>query len=266
MKCVAAQFSAWSGSGVFFTHYHSDHTVGLPDFWLTGWIPVWFAARLSPLRIIGPTGATELADNLEKAYAADIKIRVVDEKYDPEGAQLNVMQFDQEGTVYDKGDVKVFAFKVDHGDLIKPAYGYKISYRGRSVVISGDTRFSENLIKHATGADLLVHEVAAINQELLAKSVVFQAIFAHHTSPQEAGDVFTKTHPKLAVYTHLVLIGSKDYPKPSLDELERQTRQTCSGPLLIGSDLNAFEIGADGVRAMLNASRTPDGQNRSLIQ
>ena len=58
----------------------------------------------------------------------------------------------------------VTAFEVDHGALIKPAYGYRIDYEGRSVILSGDTRYSENLEKHAQGATLVVHEVAIANR------------------------------------------------------------------------------------------------------
>jgi ribonuclease Z len=63
-----------------------------------------------------------------------------------------------EGVVYDKAGVKVTAFEVDHAP-VTPAFGYRIDYAGRSVVLSGDTRVSENLIRHAQGVDLLVHEV-----------------------------------------------------------------------------------------------------------
>ena len=62
----------------------------------------------------------------------------------------------------DKNGVTVTAFEVDHGALIKPAYGYRIDYEGRSVILSGDTRYSENLEKHAQGATLVVHEVAIV--------------------------------------------------------------------------------------------------------
>lgn len=61
-----------------------------------------------------------------------------------------------EGVVYEKDGVKITAFEVDHKPT-KPAFGYRIDYGGRSVVLSGDTGFSENLIQYAQGVDLLVH-------------------------------------------------------------------------------------------------------------
>ena len=60
------------------THYHSDHTSGIPDVWLTGWLQSHYGTRTKPLRVLGPVGAKELMSNLQKAYAADIKIRIAD--------------------------------------------------------------------------------------------------------------------------------------------------------------------------------------------
>src|SRR6516165_2904351 len=79
----------------------------------------------------------------------------------------------------DKNGVTVTAFEVDHGALIKPAYGYRIDYEGRSVILSGDTRYSENLEKHAQGATLVVHEVASANPEYLDKTPIVKYIMAH---------------------------------------------------------------------------------------
>jgi Beta-lactamase superfamily domain len=96
--------------------------------------------------------------------------------------------------VYERNGVRVTAFEVDHGAAIKPAYGYRIDYRGRSVLISGDTRFSENLIRNGNHVDLLVHEVAASKPELL-QNIVIRRILDHHTQPPEAATVFNRTQP-----------------------------------------------------------------------
>ena len=82
-----------------------------------------------------------------------------------------------------------------------------MDYLARSVVISGDTRFSENLIRLAEGADVIVHEVGTANAELLAKSEIERSIIAHHTTPAEAGVVFDRVQPRLAVYSHIILRG-----------------------------------------------------------
>ena len=149
---------------LFLTHYHSDHTSGIPDVWLTGWLQSHFGTRKSPFRVIGPVGAKTLMEHLQRAYALDIKIRIADEKLPPEGSAVAVEEFGTDGVVFDRNGVKVIAFEVDHGDVIKPAYGYRIEYAGRIAVISGDTRYNTNVIKYGDGADLLVHEVANRNQ------------------------------------------------------------------------------------------------------
>jgi ribonuclease Z len=237
------------------THYHSDHTAGIPDVWLTGWLQSHYATRTRPFRVLGPVGAKELMSYLEKAYAADIRIRIADEKLPPAGIAIEVEEFSADGTVYDKNGVKVIAFEVDHGDVIKPAYGYRIEYGGRVAVISGDTRFNENLIRHAAGADLLVHEVAIARPQLMTEAYI-QRIMAHHTTAREAGTVFARTRPKLAAYTHLVFLASKQVPPSTLDDLLAETRQTYDGPLEIGEDLMCFEIG-ETVSVRPGAERKP---------
>jgi ribonuclease Z len=224
------------------THYHSDHVSGIPDVWLTGWLTSHYGTRTTPFRVIGPPGAKALMENLERAYALDIKIRIADEKLPPAGVAVAVEEFDRDGIIFEKGGLKVIAFEVDHGDVIKPAYGYRIEYSGRTAVISGDTRYNENVIKYSTGADLLVHEVAAAPPELMSEAYV-QRIIAHHVTPTEAARVFAKTKPKLAAYTHLVMIGSERVPPPTVEDILAETRETYAGPLVVGEDLMTFEIG-----------------------
>jgi ribonuclease Z len=237
------------------THYHSDHTSGVPDVWLTGWLESYFGRRKTPYRVIGPTGARELMENLERAYARDIEIRIADEKLPPAGIATDVTEFDCDGTVYEKGGVKVIAFEVDHGDVIKPCYGYRFEYDGRVAVFSSDTRYNQNVINYGAGADLLVHEVASARPELMREAYV-QRIIGHHTTPREAGLVFAQTKPKLAAYTHIVLLGSEHIPPPTIDDIVAETRTTYSGPLAVGEDLMAFEIG-ETVSARRFQSSTP---------
>jgi ribonuclease Z len=224
------------------THYHSDHTVGIPDLWLTGWLQSHYARRAAPFRFIGQTGAKKLMSHLEKAYALDIEIRVEDEKLSPEGAAIAVEEFDRDGVVYAAGGLEVTAFEVDHGAAIKPAFGYRIEYAGRTVVISGDTRYNENVVKYGADADLLIHEVAMARPELLSEDYI-RRIMAHHTTAREAGMVFARTKPKLAAYTHLVFLAGDRTGPATVDDLIAATRQTYDGRLEVGEDLMSFEIG-----------------------
>jgi ribonuclease Z len=181
-------------------------------------------------------------ENLERAYALDIKIRAADEKLPLSGIATDIVEFDRDGVVYEKGGVKVIAFEVDHGDVIKPCYGYRFEYAGRVAVFSSDTRYNQNVIKYGAGADLLVHEVASARPELMKEAYV-QRIIGHHTTPREAGLVFAQTKPKLAAFTHIVLVGSEKIPPPTIDDVLTETRQTYTGPLAVGEDLMAFEVG-----------------------
>jgi ribonuclease Z len=231
---------------VFLTHLHSDHTVGIPDLWLTGWLPLPVASRKGAFRIYGPAGTKAMMENLEKAFDWDIRTRIADQKLAPGDIAVAATEF-AEGVVYERDGVKVTAFEVDHGEKIKPAFGFRVDYRGHSVVISGDTRPSENLIKHAAGTDLLIHQVAAASEALLKKSPAVQLILAHHTRPEEAGVVFSRVKPKLAVLYHFSLQGAPGFPAPLEHDVFQMTRKTYAGPLLIGEDLMPFSIGRAGV-------------------
>lgn len=221
--------------GVFLTHLHSDHVVGFPDLWLTGWIVV--PGREAPLHVWGPRGTAKMMSHLEEAYEFDIRIRLYDDRAAPDGILLLAEDI-REGVVFEKGGVKITAFEVDHRP-IKPAFGYRVDYAGRSVVLSGDTRVSENLIRHAQGVDLLVHEVAAPASLLRAGLPPdrVERIVAHHVTPEQAGEVFSRAKPRLAVYSHIAA------PIATEDELIPQTRKTYSGPLELGEDLMVIEVG-----------------------
>jgi ribonuclease Z len=221
-------------NALFLTHLHSDHTVGIPDLWLTGWI----MGRDVPLRVWGPAGTRKMISKLGRAYEFDVHTRRdVDEKLPPEGAVIEAKEI-KEGVVYESEGVKVKAFLVDHG-LVKPAFGYRVDYAGRSVTLSGDTHFSENLIRAAQGTDVLIHEV--LDPEAYSEiSNTFtraqkQKVIEHHITPDQAGMVFARVKPKLAVYSHIV--------PPDAPDLIAHTRKTYSGPLEVGEDLMSIDVG-----------------------
>jgi ribonuclease Z len=227
---------------LFLTHFHSDHTVGIPDLWLTGWLSSHFGNRRRPFRVVGPVGTDKLMHHLEAAYAQDIEIRVEDEKLEREYVAIAVNEFKEDGIVYEAGDLRIIAFTVDHGDAIKPACGYRIEYQGRVAVLSGDTRYNANVIRYGKGAALMMHEVA-MALPALSDATYIQRILNHHTSPAEAGDVFAQTMPKMAAFTHLVMLASDVVPAPTIEALTAATRETYAGPLTVGEDLMSFEIG-----------------------
>ena len=221
-------------TALFLTHLHSDHIVGLPDLWLTGWI----MGRHVPLQVWGPTGTVDMLKGLEQAYAFDVHMRRdVDEQIPAQGAVLKGKDIG-EGVVYENNSVKVTAFLVDHGP-VRPALGFRVDYQGHAVVLSGDTRPSENLIKFSRGTDLLVHEVfdpeayREVGNSLTPEQR--KRVREHHSTPEEAGTVFTKVAPKLAVYSHIV--------PPDVPDVIPHTRKTYSGPLEVGEDLMTIEIG-----------------------
>jgi ribonuclease Z len=220
---------------VFLTHLHSDHVLQLPDLLLTGWAG---GRRGVPLAVWGPAGTRAMMDHLQQAFAFDIHTRRdVDEHLPAAGITVVSHEVTTDGVVFTEDGVTVTAFLVDHGP-VRPAFGYRIEYRGRSVVLSGDTRVSENLVRHAQGADVLVHEV--IDPEALRdrpdhpSAAIVDAIIAHHTTPQQAGEVFRRVAPRLAVYSHA----------PNTERILAQTRTAYAGPLQGAEDLLTILIGA----------------------
>jgi ribonuclease Z len=220
---------------IFLTHLHSDHIVGLPDLWLTGWL---HGRPEVPLRIWGPYGTREMMAYLDKAFQFDIRIRLYDDRPPPQGV-IVLAEDITEGVVYEHNGVKVTAIEVDHSP-ISPAFGYRLDYAGRAVVISGDTRFSEHLISCARGADVVVHEVIVadmLRASALKNPEAMERVIAHHTTAEQAGEIFTRLHPKLAVFTHIIPATA------TAKEVIPPTRKTYHGPLKVGEDLMVIDIG-----------------------
>lgn len=232
--------------GLFVTHLHSDHVIGIPDLLLTGWLSSPFGGRKGNFNVWGPEGTKSMMHHIRLAYQGDVDIRVKDQGFSLDGVTPNAVDIEA-GVVYDQGGVKVTAIVVNHGEFIKPAYGYRVDYDGRSVVISGDTKYYPPLAEAAKGTDLFIHAVGAAKPELLASRDSWRVILDHHTEPEDVGRIFDQAQPKMAALYHYVTLTNGQIKPPSLDEISTRLKTTYSGPLTMGADLTRFVIGKEKV-------------------
>jgi ribonuclease Z len=217
---------------VFLTHLHSDHLGGFSDLWLTSWI--W--QRQQPLQVYGPEGTSKFAEYSYKAHIQDINFRAENTGLSKQAVELDAKEIVDNEVVYDQDGVRVIAFLVDH-KVVTPAFGYRLEYGNRTVVISGDTTYSQNLIKHAQGVDVLIHEIAMTDQNLLDQNIKLQKVMSYHTTPMQAAQVFGETKPRLAVYNHVLLFGVEE------GEVMQRTHKKYHGDVVMGRDLMKIKVG-----------------------
>jgi len=203
---------------VLVTHFHSDHIGDLGETITQSWI----AGRTKPLTVYGPRGIEQLVDGFRQAYALDTQYRVAHHGVDamPPAAGVPVARVvtlpapDAAAVVFEADGLRVTAFAVDHTP-IEPAYGYRFEYRGRSIVVSGDTKKNPNVVTHATGADVLVHEALAThiiapvtayaNAHGLSRWAKLTAdVGNYHTTPVEAAEVAKAAGVRMLVLSHIV--------------------------------------------------------------
>lgn len=218
-KLAGMGFPVGETDHVFLTHLHSDHIDGLGEMMLQAWIG---GSRRVPVGISGPEGTEAVVDGFLQAYRADAGYRTAHHGAaiaSPAGfgavaTEIDLAAGGATGVVYEERGVRVLAFGVDHSP-VSPAFGYRIDYKGRSVVISGDTVKSEAVIEAARGSDLLIHE--ALNREMVAVmsdaaaangnaalSTVFADILDYHASPVEAAETAEAAGAGELVLTHIV--------------------------------------------------------------
>jgi ribonuclease Z len=235
-RIYESRVDAASVSSVFLTHLHSDHIEGLPGIWITPW---YLLNRTAPLQLWGPDGTADMAVGMQAMYGHDLKHRVNSlNKLDD---LIPIVKEMSDGDSVEKGGVKVTAFSVPHGDG-NPAFGYRISYHGRHVVLSGDTGYSENVVKYGRNADLIVHNVIAMNRKLADAPGMAPAL-AKLTTPEQAARVFNETKPKMAVFSHIVKKGLHGLPGDAV-VMERTRKAGYAGPLVMGYDRMTIEIGS----------------------
>ena len=200
---------------VLLTHLHSDHISDLPDFHLNTWVT---QNRPSKLNVFGPKGVETVTAGFEQAYKFDSKWR--NEHHGNILASLDVAGYNahtidpSDPVIIDHNGLKVTAFEVNHLP-VEPALGFRFDYKGRSIVISGDTSYNKNLIKHSQDADVLFHEALSkdlneiIRKEFLKSGrdqvdILFQDILDYHTSPIEAAESANQANVKHLIFYHLV--------------------------------------------------------------
>lgn len=225
---------------LFLTHLHSDHVVGIPDLWLNGWTQ----GRATPFSIWGPAGTDAMMEGMRSTYAADIGYRLPPDSGDPEPLTVKTRLISNDGAVYDQNGVTITAFRVHHADI--PAYGYRIDYAGKSVVLSGDTSVTPNLAIYGKGADVALLEVASPTMvEYVQRSfprAQAEIILALHMTAGQAAKTFAAIKPKLGVYYHMVSNCSAD------KALMAETRKRYRGPLAISRDLTEIDVMRDSVQ------------------
>jgi len=233
MRIAATKLQYANLRGVFLTHLHSDHTAGLPDLFNTSW---QFGRKSVPLELYGPRGTKKLANAMLLFFAEDIHLRRdLLEKHPAAGATIRTHDV-AEGVVYDDGEVKVTAFAVDHRP-VRDAFGYRFESGGQTVVVSGDTRPSENLVKYAKNADILVLEAYLPEHfDKVDSPAVAARLKSYHTSAEEAGEIAARAGVKTLVLTHLI-------PANSEETFRERVARKFKGEIIVGRDL--LRVAAD---------------------
>ena len=250
-----AQLGIYNVTKVFLTHLHSDHTEGLPILWMNEL--TWESRGANPLQVFGPpednpnqpAGTLDMTTGIANSYATNTHIRRDLVEHLPGGGiQFQTTEIGQ-GVVYTSNGVTVTAFLVDH-DPVMPAFGYRVDYAGHSVVFSGDTTYSQNLIDFAQGTDVLIHEVLLSPPGATTSG---DAILGYHSTPEQAASVFVQVAPRLAVYTHIV-----DQTGGGTSAIiSRTVAAGYTGPLQVGTDLTSIGIGAAITVKSCTSTATP---------
>ena len=234
-QMVLAGIKLDSIRNIFITHQHSDHNADYGNLlWLS-----WAATLASRVNTYGPPPLEKMTRLFLEMNDYDIKTRMTDEGRPPLRDMIAVHEIDAGGVVMRDANVTVTAALVDHPP-VSPAFAYRFDCPDRSIVISGDTRPSANLIRLAQGADVLVHEVMylpaleqVIGSEPNAKSLR-EHLLASHTTTEQVGRIATEAGVKTLVLSHFVPGGA---PIIADDVWREAVRPYFSGDLVIGRDL-----------------------------
>jgi ribonuclease Z len=204
--------------------------LGYPDLILTPWV----IGRDEPLEVWGPDGIIEMTKHILAAYREDIRYRSYgQEPANDQGWRVNAHEL-EEGVVYTDDNVKVEAFPVKHGTWPN-AWGFRFTTADKVIVISGDARPSESVVKYAKGADILLHEVYS-HEKWAERTADWRQYHAeHHTSTLELGKIAAQAKPGLVVLYHTLDWGATN------DEMLAEIATVYDGEVIVGHDLQIIE-------------------------
>ena len=226
---------------VLITHLHFDHTIELPNLWLTGWL----FGRKKNMQVYGPEGTEEFMNHFEQAFDWDLRYRYLTNVH-VEGSDLITTDIEP-GVFYNKNGIKITAFDVAHLPmdpdteellgLEGATFGYRVDYKGRSVVFSGDTRSlpGSKIIEISKGVDVLVHETQIPYPGDSKEAKLANVSMIVHSSPEQVAYVFNETRPRLGIYHHIIP------PETTRDELLGMTDY--DGRMEVAEDLMTLMIG-----------------------
>jgi ribonuclease Z len=237
---------------VFISHWHSDHFIDLPGLINRS----WQLGRVQDVHLYGPIGSLRIASAIDSLLLDENKYRVAHhgkEIMNPEYSSLIPHAIDSVGgdmmVIYDQDDIKISVFNVNHTP-VEPSYGFRVDYRGKSLVFSGDTSYEEKLADYADGADILVHE--AMQKDFISRaskmqkemgrnrnSTILTDVLEYHTTPAEAAQIAEKAQVKKLILTHLAPSPgnpiSRRFFRRGLDKIFK-------GPILLAEDGDIYTI------------------------
>jgi ribonuclease BN (tRNA processing enzyme) len=220
---------------IFITHHHSDHDIELGPLLQLAWL----SGLTTPVDCWGPPPTQRMLRDYLRYEAYDISVRISDEGRIPFAPLVRGHDLHGGGLVMQDSHVRVTAAKVYHPP-IDLALAYRFDASDRSIVISGDTRPSENLVRLARGADILVHEamlpqyVGELVSKLPGQKRLVGSVLSHHSTAEQAGQVAAQAGVKMLVLSHLVPAGEPEVPDAEWIEA---ARRHYSGPIVVGRDL-----------------------------
>lgn len=220
---------------IFLTHHHSDHTLEYGTLLYQAWL----SPRRPTIDVYGPKGIAEMTRTAFDTQKLDIEVRIEDEGMKEPRTMVTTHEINADGPLLATPDVKVTCCRVRHPP-INDSFAYRFDAKDRSIVISGDTAYSPELIQLAKGADVLVHEalyLPAVDQ-IVARATnaprLREHIIASHTTTEEIGRVATAAGVKTVVLSHLI---PGDIPAVPDEKWIEGVRKHFAGPVIVGRDL-----------------------------